>query len=420
MPTKVDGYWSPGEQMITGKWADGRGYGLFLDTAGRVCLRINGQTLTATEPVRDRAWHFIAATFDAATRRAVLHHEPQIRYALDPSSDPVETVFADGIAHTAAPFTFAAHPSHAEPDATSLQPHGWVMTGHYNGKIDAVRLCSRPLDTARDRDHETGRRTGNGRAARGRSRTAALGAAMVAAWDFGLQIPTRTIVDCGPYRFDGELVGMPARGMTGHDWSGCEVSWSVDHREYGAIHFHDDDVDDARWDIDFTLTVPEDLPSAVYAIKLTTDDGDEDYVPFMVRPPVGEPRSQDRRDHVDHRLHGLRERASGQQLRQRGGVAVPDADHAAAEHVFVGAPRVRQLAVRHARRRLGCTHLLASSADPQRATQSTTRGSPRRRGSSMPICTSSTGSPNWGTSSTSSPTRTSATTDSSASRATTC
>ena len=115
---------------------------------------------------------------------------------------------------------------------------------------------------------------------------------MVAAWDFSLEIPTAAIVDSGPYRLDGELVGMPARGMTGHNWGGAQVSWSVDHREYGAIHFHDDDVDDARWDLDFTLEVPEDLPSAVYAMKLTTDEGDEDYVPFMVRTPLGAPQAK--------------------------------------------------------------------------------------------------------------------------------
>lgn len=34
MPTKVDGYWAPGPQTIMGKWADGVGYGLFLDTEG--------------------------------------------------------------------------------------------------------------------------------------------------------------------------------------------------------------------------------------------------------------------------------------------------------------------------------------------------------------------------------------------------
>jgi N,N-dimethylformamidase len=291
MPTKVDGYWSPGEQMILGKWADGAGYGLFLDLDGRVSLRINRQTLTAAEPVRDRAWMFVAATFDAATGHAVLHHEPQIRYALDPVPERVEAHFTAPVVHAPVPFTFAAHPTTVEPDSEALQPCGWIMTGHYNGKIDGARLCNRVLTRLEIEAMKLGAAPGMDER-RGAGPTPDLGAAMVAAWDFGLQIPTRTIVDCGPYRLDGDLVGMPARGMTGHNWSGAQVSWSVDHREYGAIHFHDDDLDDARWARDFALAVPHDLPSAVYAIKLTTAVGDEDYIPFMVRTPLGRPQAK--------------------------------------------------------------------------------------------------------------------------------
>ncbi|MET0454216.1 MAG: N,N-dimethylformamidase beta subunit family domain-containing protein [Mycobacterium sp.] len=291
MPTKVDGYWSPGPQTIMGKWADGQGYGLFLDESGRVCLRINGQTLTAPVPVRDRAWHFIAATFDAATGRAVLYVEPQIRYALDPAAQPVEAVIAEPIAHTAIPFTFAAHPTHVEADRSSREPGGWVMTEHFNGKIDSARLCSRALTRLEIETMKLGAAPGMDER-RGMGPSADLGPVMVASWDFGLQIPTRAIVDCGPYRFDGELVGLPARGMTGHNWSGVQMAWSAAPHEYGAIHFHDDDVDDARWAVDFTVTVPADLPSAVYAMKLTTIDGDEDYVPFIVRTPLGAPQAK--------------------------------------------------------------------------------------------------------------------------------
>ena len=83
MPTKVDGYYKPGPQAIIAKWSGGCGYGLFIEQDGRVSLRVNDQVLSAPAPVRDRAWHFVAATFDARTGRAALHHEPQLRYALD-------------------------------------------------------------------------------------------------------------------------------------------------------------------------------------------------------------------------------------------------------------------------------------------------------------------------------------------------
>ena len=75
--------------------------------------------------------------------------------------------------------------------------------------------------------------------------------------------------------------------MTGHNFSGHNFDWKHAPQEYGAIHFHDDDVDDARWEVDFEWNVPADQPSACYAVKLTTAEGDEDYIPFWVVPECG-------------------------------------------------------------------------------------------------------------------------------------
>lgn len=70
--------------------------------------------------------------------------------------------------------------------------------------------------------------------------------------------------------------------MTGHLWDGAVV----DHRaeQYAAMAFHDDDLDDAGWETDFTLTVPDTLHSGVYAIRVRVGDA-EDHMPFVVRPP---------------------------------------------------------------------------------------------------------------------------------------
>ena len=289
MPTKVQGYWKPGPQGIAAKWRDGRGYGLFLDEDGHVCLRINDQTLTGSIPVRDRAWHFVAATFDVTTGRATLHHEPQLRYALDPVIEPVETNVEVPIDHDATPFVIAGHAEHEDrgPRGASAMPLGWVVGGLYNGKIDGLRLCNRALSRLEIETMKHGATPASDER-RGPGPTGDLSTCLVASWDFSEDIPSLRVVDKGPYRLDGVLVGLPARGMTGHNWRGVETSWRHAPSEYGAIHFHDDDVDDARWDVDFTLDVPADLPSAVYAMKLTTQDGDEDYVPFIVRPPLGQ------------------------------------------------------------------------------------------------------------------------------------
>jgi len=56
--------------------------------------------------------------------------------------------------------------------------------------------------------------------------------------------------------------------------------------QYSAIYFHDDDLEDARWEVGAEYVVPADLKSGVYAARLRTTTG-EDYVPFFVRPKQG-------------------------------------------------------------------------------------------------------------------------------------
>lgn len=292
MPTKIDEYWKPGPQAIAAKWSQGRGFGLFIDEQGRTCLKVNEQTLTAAHPLRDRAWHFIAATFDAGTGHATLYQEPQIRYALDPMPETAEAIFTEAPCHDDIPFVFAGHVARpAVPVADPVSPQGWIIAGHYNGKIDSPRLCDRALSRLEIETMKLGVSPGLDER-RGTGPTGDLATCMVASWDFAQEISSRRIIDAGPYRLHGEVVGLPARGMTGHNWRGVEMSYLQAPGQYGAIHFHDDDLDDARWHVDFSFTVPDQLPSAIYAIKLTTTDGDEDYIPFIVRPALGKPTAK--------------------------------------------------------------------------------------------------------------------------------
>src|SRR6185437_3065928 len=61
--------------------------------------------------------------------------------------------------------------------------------------------------------------------------------------------------------------------------------------DYAAIHFHDDDLDDCRWEPDFRLEIPDDLPSGAYALRLTCPGG-EDCLPFYVLPKRGGPHAR--------------------------------------------------------------------------------------------------------------------------------
>ena len=86
---------------------------------------------------------------------------------------------------------------------------------------------------------------------------------VVGAWDFHANITTNIastcIIDTSPSMLNGSIINMPVRAMTGFNWTGDEIIYHHKPEEYGAIHFHDDDIDDARWDVDFELKIPEGL-----------------------------------------------------------------------------------------------------------------------------------------------------------------
>jgi len=113
----------------------------------------------------------------------------------------------------------------------------------------------------------------------------------VAAWDFSIGIGTTRVHDTGPLGLHGEVVNMPTRGVTGWNWNGDHVDHKAAPHQYGAIHFHTDDLEDARWETDFALDVPADLASGLYTIRLRAG-GEEDHVPFFVRPAAGAPRAK--------------------------------------------------------------------------------------------------------------------------------
>lgn len=287
-------YWRHGAQGLMGKWENGKGYGLFINEAGCLEVRINGHSITTDAPIRDHAWHFCAASFDAKTGQVVLYHEPQIQYALDPTILPVKTVLntklknAEGV-----PFTVACYTGSMTEDdiAKSSRPQGVVMEGHYNGKIDSPRLCREALSRQDIETMKLGAQSGLTER-RNSGPTGELSKTIVGSWDFSDGINTIMGKDKGPYLFDLAIVNCPTRAMTGHNFSGHNFDWKHAESEYGAIHFHDDDIDDARWEIDFEWDVPNGQNSAFYAAKLTTADGDEDYIPFWVVPEIGKEQAK--------------------------------------------------------------------------------------------------------------------------------
>lgn len=107
---------------------------------------------------------------------------------------------------------------------------------------------------------------------------------LVAAWDFSQAIGRQTMPPVGTAARAGRLVNLPMAAVRGARWTGEELCWRHAPAQYGAIHFHSDDIGDCAWPESFAWTVPDDLASGSYAFHLACDDG-EDWLPFYVLPP---------------------------------------------------------------------------------------------------------------------------------------
>lgn len=105
-------------------------------------------------------------------------------------------------------------------------------------------------------------------------------------WDFAREPHARCLPERHGLRADGELFELPARAVTGPDWDGTAHCWQHCPQHYDAIHFHSDDLYDAGWPATWSLRLPADLGSGIYAFRIKTRT-DTDRIPFFVRPAAG-------------------------------------------------------------------------------------------------------------------------------------
>ncbi|GKZ24965.1 hypothetical protein AbraIFM66951_000489 [Aspergillus brasiliensis] len=108
---------------------------------------------------------------------------------------------------------------------------------------------------------------------------------ILAKWDFALAMTTETIIDISGNGAEGHLVQAPTRAVSGHDWNGAESDWTKSINGYDAVHFHEDDLDDAAWETDLSLSLPSTLRSGAYAVVVEARGLSlKDSIPFFVRP----------------------------------------------------------------------------------------------------------------------------------------
>lgn len=140
---------------------------------------------------------------------------------------------------------------------------------HFNGKIEGPAIYQALLDWE---DFATPSTTDPGM--------------LFARWDFSQDISSTRVRDTGANGIHGTLINFPARAMTGSNWDASEMCWRHAPEQYAAIHFHEDDIYDFEWETDFTLTVPENIGSGVYGIRVEQGEY-TDTVPLFVCPPRG-------------------------------------------------------------------------------------------------------------------------------------
>lgn len=271
-----------GQQGLLTKWCtdDEEGYGLFCDDTGELIFKAGNGTIVESvssgQPLERDTWYFVGVSVDPEAGTVALHQEPQTAdqhktvYPLEQHTVHTEaTLSADVIGETDVPFIIAGS---SQFDGSG-EP---VNDDPFNGKIDRPRVTSRSLDLAEMKTIAM-------------DSSPATADALVAAWDFADAIGPDGITnyshvkDKSLHNLHGEVINVPARGVTGHNWTGDIHEFTAAPEQYAALHFHEDDIEDARWDADFTWTIPDDTESGVYAARLRTAD-DETYVPFFVRP----------------------------------------------------------------------------------------------------------------------------------------
>ena len=260
------------DQALLTSWsATGAGLGLYLSDGGELELRIGRDgdapiVVSSGVRLRDRHWYFAAATYDARTATARVRQWPQREGPFDPRAEVERDSGPSAIRSDDVPFVIAA------------EQRGTEVSSHFNGKLEAPVVFARALS-----DAEFATVAGRPEAARSMD-------GVVAAWSFGEDFAGTDVADRGPNGLSGVAVNAPTRAVTGREWSGATDAFASAPDQYAAIHFHDDDLEDAGWEVSLALELPDAAASGVYAVKLTAD-GHEDYVPFFVRGARDGPRA---------------------------------------------------------------------------------------------------------------------------------
>lgn len=269
MPTLVE---KGATQILLSRWSGGdaaTGYRLGIDERGMLFWeQANGGSVARVVldiALRSRQWYLVGVTLDTQAGQVRLQ-----QIACDPQAAGHEATQAQGVCPA------------IDPDA--LEPLALVMgacasgrdfpvyEAHYNGRIDSPTL----LGYAATREDLLQLRVAHDERHFRRP--------PLVSWDFARRIDSDVLVDTARPWATGRIENLPSRAVPGLRWNASAMRWNERPDHFAALHFHEDTLEDAAWQTDFSLTIPADLPSGLYAARLTGQGGEEERITFVVRP----------------------------------------------------------------------------------------------------------------------------------------
>lgn len=273
-----------GAQLIVGQRDDeGRGWALVLRDGCLAWETFEGhdvQTVARSEPLTRGAWYSVALGFGAGEGLlAVRPVRSRAAMSTVPAQELGDTVPASGpVFLTPGALDFAAWPT---GERTAFD--GRLETPFLSSHTDAVAV-------AESRAAGVGAREITGaaviwdpaRALAGGVLTAQTIPALVRESDTWIVRP----------ELDAACVNTPTWGVTSSAWTGEEHDFRRRPEHWAAVHFHSDDLDDARWRPACSVQIPADLPSGAYGIKATAESGFPERLPIFVEPT--DPRASKR------------------------------------------------------------------------------------------------------------------------------
>jgi len=212
--------------------------------------------------MRDGSWYLLIASIDAE------HHNIRILQRPIAGTHRIEHEVVKEQATSQGTLSL---PRGAALIAAWQDPIGGTKA-HFDGRIEAPALYSGAL---------------SGNALSGIAHPFEIPLSALGGWDFSRHIGSADVADVSGNEAHGRCVNIPTRAVTGHSWCGQTADWRTRPDLYGAVHFHSDDLENCVWATDVVWRIPPETRSGVYAARLTTDHGAEDFVPLFILPAKG-------------------------------------------------------------------------------------------------------------------------------------